>query len=89
GGTPAFHLNWEALDLPVEHVPTTALYPELPDGQEATMLPVPVAQPGIHAYDEALDVRAETQTLDLAIQEPFGKGWQLSGIANFAVAHGG
>ncbi|MFM7292493.1 MAG: PA14 domain-containing protein [Planctomycetia bacterium] len=89
GGKPAFHLNWEALDLPVEHVPTTALYPELPDGQEATMLPVPVALPGIHAYDEALDVRAETQTLDLAIQEPFGKGWQLSGIANFAVAHGG
>lgn len=89
GAQPAFHLNWEALDLPVEHVPTAALYPELTDGQQATMLPVPVTPQGIHSYDAVLDVRAETQTLDLAIPEPVGKGWQLSGIASFAVSHGG
>jgi len=24
---PSFHLNWESLSQPVEHVPTAALYP--------------------------------------------------------------
>jgi len=30
GDKPQAHLNWEALDLPIEHVPQTALYPESP-----------------------------------------------------------
>ncbi|HUW32253.1 MAG TPA: PA14 domain-containing protein [Planctomycetota bacterium] len=30
GDNPQAHLNWEALDLPIEHVPQTALYPESP-----------------------------------------------------------
>ena len=75
------------LDLPVEHVPTTALYPELTDGRQATMLPVPPAPPGTRPYDEVLDARGETETLDLRIPTPLTEGWQLSGIAQFAVAH--
>jgi hypothetical protein len=88
GEKPAFHLNWESLDLPVEHVPTSALYPELNGGEEAPLLPAPPASPGTHRYDEVLDARAETETLDLLIPTPLSEGWQLSGIARFAVAHG-
>ena len=88
GDKPAFHLNWESLDLPVEHVPTSVLYPELTDAKQATLLPVPAASPGTHRYDEVLDARAETETLDLRIPTPLSEGWQLSGIARFAVTHG-
>ncbi len=88
GAKPEFHLNWEALDLPVEHVPTTALYPELPAGGQATLLPVPSAPPpGTWPYDEVLDARGETETLELRIPTPLAEGWQLSGVAQFAVAH--
>jgi hypothetical protein len=89
GDKPAFHFNWEALDLPVEHVPTTALYPELPEGEKAALLPLPPAPPGTRLYDTVLDARGETETLDLRIPTPLTAGWQLSGIAQFAVAHGG
>jgi hypothetical protein len=85
GDKPAFHLNWEALDLPVEHVPTTALYPELPADGKVTLLPIPPAPPG--SYDEVLDARGETETLALRLPTPVADGWQLAGIARFAVAH--
>ena len=87
GDKPEFHLNWEALDLPVEHVPITALYPELTGSSQATLFPVASAPPGTRPYDEVLDARGETETLDLRIPTPLAEGWQLSGIARFAVAH--
>jgi hypothetical protein len=90
GKTPAFHLNWEALDLPVEHVPTAALYPELPAGvQPALLPPLPAPPPGTRRYEAVLDVRNETDTLELGIPLPTAGDWQLSGVAHFAVAHGG
>ena len=90
GDKPAFHLNWETLDLPVEHVPTTALYPQLTEGRQTTLLPVPPAPPsGTRPYDEVLDARAETDSLALNVAAPLVNGWQLSGNAHFSVSHGG
>jgi hypothetical protein len=85
GDKPEFHLNWEALDLPVEHVPTTALYPNLADGEEPAMLPVPPAAPG--AYEEVLDPGGEPETIDLRLPTPQTEGWSLAGIARFSVAN--
>jgi hypothetical protein len=73
---PAFHLNWELLDQPVEHVPTSALYPELNGGDEAPLLPTPPASPGTHRYDEVLDARAA-----LELKEAHSAGRSFHGFS--------
>jgi hypothetical protein len=87
GDKPEMHLNWEALDLPIEHVPTAALYPETPAGALwlATVASTPEAD-GQRRYDAVLDVRHESDTLTLGIEGPV-RGWELSGRVIFHVAH--
>ncbi len=82
------HLNWEALDLPIEHVPATALYPDT----ATTSLPEKpveaITDASIRSYDEVLDVRYEADTLALGLKAPQPR-WELSGRFTFAVASGG
>jgi len=89
GDKPEMHLNWEALDLPIEHIPTTALYPDVPI-TAANQTPIPVMMPtnGRRRFDEVLDVRNEADTLSLGINESVAR-WELSGRVIYTVAHGG
>jgi len=88
GDKPEMHLNWEALDLPIEHVPATALYPDTATTSLSEKPVKAIADASIRHYDEVLDVRNEADTLALGVEGSQPR-WELSGRFIFAVANGG